>query len=123
MPPSSFFVALLGLTYWVYQSVPRGFIPEDDEGYIIFIVQAPQGASLEYTGNVCNQVEKVLAGVPEIKGVFSVSGFSFSGAAPNRAMIFANLAALQRAQRPSALFAAGDYPPPSANVRHPRRTW
>ena len=86
------FLALLGFTFWVYQTVPRGFIPEDDEGYIIFIVQAPQGASLEYTGNVCAQVEKVLAGVPEIKGVFSVSGFSFSGAAPNRAMIFANLA-------------------------------
>ncbi len=86
------FLALLGFTYWVYQSVPRGFIPEDDEGYIMFIVQAPQGASLEYTGNVCDQVEKVLAGVPEITGVFSVSGFSFSGAAPNRAMIFANLA-------------------------------
>jgi hydrophobic/amphiphilic exporter-1 (mainly G- bacteria), HAE1 family len=85
------FLALLGFTYWIYQIVPRGFIPEDDEGYIMMIVQSPQGASLEYTREICTQVEKVLAGVPEIDGNFSVIGFSFSGSAPNRAMIFSNL--------------------------------
>jgi len=85
------FVALLGLTYWVYQIVPRGFIPEDDEGYIMMIVQSPQGASLEYTRKICEQVEKTLSTVPEVDGVFSITGFSFSGSAPNRAMIFSNL--------------------------------
>ena len=85
------FIALLGLTYWIYQKVPRGFIPEDDEGYIIIIVQSPQGASLEYTRNVCTNVEKSLQGVPEIDSIFSVVGFSFSGSAPNRAIVFASL--------------------------------
>lgn len=85
------FFALLGLTYWTYQIVPRGFIPEDDQGYVMMIVQSPQGASLEYTRNVCEQVEKLLAGEPDINGVFSVTGFSFTGSAPNRAMVFANL--------------------------------
>jgi len=32
--------------------VPTSFIPEDDQGYLMVIVQAPQGASLEYTGDV-----------------------------------------------------------------------
>src|SRR4029077_6399225 len=45
---AGFLLALAG-TYWLYQKVPRGFIPEDDEGYLIVLVQAPQGASLEYT--------------------------------------------------------------------------
>jgi HAE1 family hydrophobic/amphiphilic exporter-1 len=85
------FLALLGLTYWTYQIVPRGFIPEDDQGYILLIVQSPQGASLEYTGTVCGQVEKTLAGVPEIAGIFSIAGFSFSGSAPNRGIVFASL--------------------------------
>jgi HAE1 family hydrophobic/amphiphilic exporter-1 len=85
------FFALLGVTYWIYQKVPRGFIPEDDQGYIIVIVQSPQGASLDYTKNICTQVEKVLAGVHEIEGVFSVTGFSFSGSAPNRGIVFASL--------------------------------
>jgi HAE1 family hydrophobic/amphiphilic exporter-1 len=85
------FLAFLGLTYWIYQLVPRGFIPEDDQGYIMMIVQSPQGASLDYTRQVCAQAEKILAGVHDINGVFSITGFSFTGSAPNRAMIFANL--------------------------------
>jgi HAE1 family hydrophobic/amphiphilic exporter-1 len=85
------FLALLGCTYLVYESVPRAFIPEDDQGYIMFIVQSPQGASLPYTRDICSKVEEMLLHVPEITGVFSVTGFSFSGNAPNKAMIFANL--------------------------------
>src|SRR5947209_6136812 len=51
------FAAALGLTYWAYQRLPRGFIPNEDQGYFITIVQAPQGASLQYTTNVMQQVE------------------------------------------------------------------
>src|ERR1700757_4778393 len=79
----------LGLTYWVYQHVPKGFIPEEDGGYLIIAVQAPQGASLEYTTNICSQVEAILAKVPEMGSAFSVAGFSFGGSASNRALIFA----------------------------------
>lgn len=85
------FLGLLGATYVVYQRVPRAFIPEDDQGYIMFIVQAPQGASLTYTRDICAQVEATLAKDPDIAGAFTVAGFSFSGAASNRAMMFANL--------------------------------
>jgi HAE1 family hydrophobic/amphiphilic exporter-1 len=85
------FLALLGCTYFVYQRVPRAFIPDDDQGYIMFIVQSPQGASLTYTRDICAKVEETLSHVPEITGAFSVAGFSFTGNAPNRGMIFANL--------------------------------
>ena len=81
----------LGLTFWVYQTVPKGFIPAEDGGYLIVAVQAPAGASLQYTTEICSQAEKVLANVPEIDGAFSVAGFSFGGSAPNRALIFASL--------------------------------
>ena len=85
------FLALLGCTYLIYQRVPRAFIPEDDQGYIMFIVQSPQGASLTYTRDICAKVEEQLSRVPEITGAFSIAGFSFTGNAPNRGMIFANL--------------------------------
>ncbi len=85
------FLIGLGLTYWVYQRVPRAFIPEDDQGYLMFVVQSPQGASLEYTKNVCTVLEAHLAKVPEIEGIFSVVGFSFGGSAPNRAIVFTAL--------------------------------
>ena len=44
---SLIFAAALGLTYWAYQRLPRGFIPNEDQGYFITIVQAPQGVLVE----------------------------------------------------------------------------
>jgi len=85
------FLVALGGAYWLYQKVPRSFIPEDDEGYLIVIVQAPQGASLEYTLEAMRKVEAAAANIPEVEGVFSVGGFSFSGSAPNRAIVFVPL--------------------------------
>jgi hydrophobic/amphiphilic exporter-1 (mainly G- bacteria), HAE1 family len=82
------FLATLGCTYWLYQKVPRGFIPEDDQGYLIVAVQSPQGASLQYTLDVCSKIEAAAAPIPEVEGVFSVGGFSFTGSAPNRALVF-----------------------------------
>ena len=85
------FFALLGCTYWVYQRVPRAFIPEDDQGYLMFIVQAPQGASLTYTRDVCGKAEEVISRDPEIDGVFTIVGFGAAGSASNQAMLYANL--------------------------------
>jgi HAE1 family hydrophobic/amphiphilic exporter-1 len=85
------FVAALGLTWWVYASVPQAFVPEEDQGYFMTIIQAPAGASLEYTSEVARQAEDILLKTPEIAGVFSVVGFSFSGAASNQGLIFAPL--------------------------------
>ena len=85
------FVALLAATWLVYQSVPAAFVPEEDEGYFITIVQAPAGASLGYTTEIAKEVEKVLFAQPEVQGAFAVMGFSFSGAAPNQGLIFTRL--------------------------------
>jgi len=86
------FAGALAAVYALYVNIPQGFIPEDDQGYLIIVVQTPQGASLQYTAEVCDQVEKVVAKVPEIDGAFTIVGFSFGGSAPNKAMIFLNLA-------------------------------
>src|SRR4029077_18662057 len=43
------FTLTLVFVYGLYVHVPRGFIPEDDQGYLIVMIQAPQGASLDYT--------------------------------------------------------------------------
>jgi HAE1 family hydrophobic/amphiphilic exporter-1 len=82
------FAALLGLTYYVYQRVPTAFVPEEDAGYFLTVVQAPPGASLEYTSNVVREAEKILLATPEVESVFSLLGFSFSGAASNQGIIF-----------------------------------
>ena len=92
LPTIILFLAALAGAGWLYVHVPRGFIPEEDAGYLIIAIQAPQGASLAYTTNIAGQAEAVLSKFPEIEGAFSAAGFSFSGGAPNAAMIFASLA-------------------------------
>jgi HAE1 family hydrophobic/amphiphilic exporter-1 len=54
-------------------------------------VQAPEGASLAHTAQIAGQVQDVLKQVPEIDTVFSVTGFSLAGQAPNRGMMFFGL--------------------------------
>ncbi|OLC52228.1 MAG: RND transporter [Acidobacteria bacterium 13_1_40CM_65_14] len=85
------FVALLGATYWVYSSVPSGFVPDADQGYIMILVQAPQGASLDYTMNVVKQAEQILQKTPASQRMFAVGGFSFAGSAPNQGLLFVQL--------------------------------
>jgi len=89
------FVLLFGVslyaTWWVYQAVPGSFVPEEDEGYFITIVQAPAGSSLTYTADIMKQVEAIYADTPEILAAFSVAGFSFSGSAPNQGLMFTRL--------------------------------
>src|SRR5262245_57583160 len=46
------FLALLAVTVQVYRTVPTGFVPDEDQGFLFVIIQAPQGASLDYTMNI-----------------------------------------------------------------------
>jgi hydrophobic/amphiphilic exporter-1 (mainly G- bacteria), HAE1 family len=86
------FAVVLGAAIFLYLRIPQGFIPEDDQGYLIVAVQTPQGASLAFTQDVCAKVEEAVSHFPEITGAFTVVGFSFSGNASNRGMVFLNLA-------------------------------
>ena len=89
----------LFMTYWVYTIVPRGFLPQEDQGYFITIVQAPEGVSLNYTEKVLENIEGIMRRkdekgepvYPEIANIFAIGGFSFSGNTPNNGIIFATL--------------------------------
>jgi HAE1 family hydrophobic/amphiphilic exporter-1 len=88
-------LALFGVglvaTWWLVRTVPSAFVPEEDEGYFITVIQAPAGASLSYTTDVAKQAEAILFKDPDILAAFSVVGFSFSGAAANNGLIFTRL--------------------------------
>jgi HAE1 family hydrophobic/amphiphilic exporter-1 len=98
------FLATLGVTYWVYRSVPQAFVPEEDQGYFLAQVQAPAGASLEYTAGIARQAEKVILGDPDVLALFSVMGFSFSGASSNLGIMFVRLKPFD--ERPGAAHSA-----------------
>ncbi len=94
------FFAGLAAAGWEYTHVPTAFVPEEDQGFLMILVQAPQGASLAYTTHIESEVSAVLNQDKDIAGSFAVGGFSFSGNAPNYGMIFCALAPY--AQRRSA---------------------
>src|ERR1043165_6094007 len=85
------FVVALAVTAWAYRRMPSGFVPDEDQGYLIIAVQGPPGAPLQQTIAVTEQVETVLRRQPEIDTVFNVNGFSFAGAGSNRAIMFVGL--------------------------------
>ncbi|MEO0533786.1 MAG: efflux RND transporter permease subunit [Cyanobacteria bacterium P01_A01_bin.123] len=85
------FVALLVFTAWLYNFVPSAFLPDEDQGYFITVVQAPEGSSLQYTSDVIDQVEDIILEQPGIRATFAVGGFGFSGNTANSGVIFSTL--------------------------------
>ncbi|CAN1210467.1 RND efflux system [Tumidithrix helvetica PCC 7403] len=85
------FAAGLFLTYGVYKIIPTGFLPEEDQGYFITIVQAPDGVSLNYTEKILEKVEAIVKEESNIEGIFAIGGFGFSGNTPNAGIVFTTL--------------------------------
>jgi HAE1 family hydrophobic/amphiphilic exporter-1 len=82
-----FFVGL-GATVWMYRAVPTGFIPQEDQSFLMVMVQAPPGSSLAYTTSLADRAEAIIGQNPDIEGAFSVMGFSLAGASSNQGMMF-----------------------------------
>lgn len=85
------FAMLIFATYWLSKEVPTAFIPNEDVGYFIIIVQSPEGVSLNYTVDVLKKLELELDKCEEIVSSFGVAGFSFSGTNPNNGIVFCSL--------------------------------
>ncbi len=85
------FLACLAGTVQLFRSAPTGFIPDEDQGYLMISVQGPDGMSFAQTQKVIREVEQALKQVPEARARFMISGFSFGGAGPNLGTIFVTL--------------------------------
>lgn len=70
-------LALVAVTFFV--KWPSTFIPEEDDGYFIAVVQLPPAASLERTEVVGKQINAILSTFPEVKDYIGISGFSIMG--------------------------------------------
>jgi hydrophobic/amphiphilic exporter-1 (mainly G- bacteria), HAE1 family len=87
------FAGLIGLTVFMFQRVPGGFIPEQDLGYVIIAGELPKGASLERTDAVVRQATDIALKTVGAYHTFAIAGFSgatFSNAS-NAAAIFVTL--------------------------------
>jgi len=70
------FFVLLGFLAFGFFKVPGGFIPNEDEGYIFVVAILPDGASLERTEKIMNEVNAILQETPGVKDVLTIGGFS-----------------------------------------------
>jgi HAE1 family hydrophobic/amphiphilic exporter-1/multidrug efflux pump len=84
------FGALLLGTYGLFQTIPAGFLPDEDQGYIVLSVQLPDGASNERTDAVVKKLEAFYKGIPATTHVISLTGlnFVFGSRGSNQATMF-----------------------------------
>jgi hydrophobe/amphiphile efflux-1 (HAE1) family protein len=72
----AFIVALVALTGVMVRHIPSGFVPEEDQGYLLVQATLPDAASLERTDAVMRKVEGILEKNTAIEGFNTITGFS-----------------------------------------------
>ncbi|MGW8266853.1 MAG: efflux RND transporter permease subunit, partial [Longimicrobiales bacterium] len=87
------FAGLLGAMVLGFVRVPGGFVPTEDQGYVMVSAQLPSGASLERTQAVMDRVNEILMEVPGARNVATVGGYSLLNAVqgPNYGFAFLNM--------------------------------
>ena len=91
-----FYVGLISLTGIQFARMPAGFIPDQDIGYLVTVIQLPPGSSLARTDAVVREVNDIILKTPGIEHTSPVTGFDVttSTVAPNAATIFLGLPSL-----------------------------
>jgi hydrophobe/amphiphile efflux-1 (HAE1) family protein len=87
------YAGLIGLTVFQFRSAPTGFIPNQDLGYVINIIQLPPGSSLARTDEVARKVTQIALDTPGVAHavpIVGLDGATFT-TAPNAAVVFTPL--------------------------------
>lgn len=87
------YAGLIALTYYGFTQVPGGFIPDQDQGYLIVSIQTPPGTNLDITDDVTRRVTDLALTVDGVENAVSFVGFSGATRAnsSNAAAIFPTL--------------------------------
>lgn len=87
------FVLLIALLVGLFKTIPSSFLPEEDQGYFITIVQLPDGASMARTVSVLEKVEGFFNANPAVHSTDTLAGqnFVFTTRGANQATMFVPL--------------------------------
>ncbi|EXB71357.1 multidrug resistance protein MexB [Acinetobacter sp. 983759] len=88
-----FYVVVIGILVLLFQKLPSSFLPDEDQGVVMTLVQLPPNASLSRTEQVVDTMTGFfLENEKEyVQSVFSVAGFSFTGVGQNAGLAFIRL--------------------------------
>ncbi len=70
------FVGLCILTVFFFSAIPGGFVPEEDQGYFLALVELPDAATIERTQAVIKQVNDIALQTPGVANVVAVAGYN-----------------------------------------------
>ena len=88
------FVVITAIAGFLYTRLPTSFVPSEDQGFALAIVNLPPGATLRRTQEVMAEMRDRLAKSPlkdDVVGMYQISGFSFIGQSESTGMAFIKL--------------------------------
>lgn len=87
------FAIVIGGVAWSFNKLPSSFLPQEDQGVLLTIIQLPNGASQARTEEVIKKIENYYLDQEKdaVQDVFAVSGFSFTGSGQNYGIVFAKM--------------------------------
>jgi multidrug efflux pump len=85
------YVALFAMTLLLFRRLPGSFLPIEDQGAVMTVIQAPPGATTERTNIAIEQVKAFYRRQPQVATNILVRGFSFFGQGQANAMAFVRL--------------------------------
>lgn len=97
------FIVICGAMGYLFTTLPGSFLPEEDQGILLTVVQLPVGATQQRTEEVLEQVRKhYQENEPEaVEGVFAVAGFGFGGQGQNVGLVFTRLKDFEARSNPT----------------------
>ena len=85
------YAALGGVAGLLYKNIPDSFLPQEDQGSLMMMVQLPAGATKERTDATLATANEIITKMPEVESFLGVSGFSFAGSGQNMGFGFITL--------------------------------
>jgi multidrug efflux pump len=85
------FAVLVALAAFLFTRVPGGFLPQEDQGYVITVIQSPPGSTREHTDIAIRATQAFYKAQPQVNNTVALRGFSFFGQGQSAALVFASL--------------------------------
>ncbi|OAV00979.1 MULTISPECIES: efflux RND transporter permease subunit [Moraxella] len=87
------YAGIVAVMAFIFMRLPSSFVPEEDQGAVMTLVQLPAGSTLDKTNAVMDKLANYYHDkeVDNIESVFTISGFSFMGSGQNAGMAFIKL--------------------------------
>ncbi|NTW10332.1 MAG: efflux RND transporter permease subunit [Chlorobiaceae bacterium] len=84
---------IIAVSFWIFKVTPTGFIPEEDNGFVIVSATLPPGASFARTKASMRRAETILQSLPAVKKVISVAGINILSrtSSPSSGLLFLQL--------------------------------